>query len=153
MVPVLLAYFLLNTYAVDAKHRAIVDLLRSISPSIVIDLGCNAGEYSFLAAEQGAKVLACDCDEEALTTLQNRVEQRNLGVCTMLLNLARPTPAIGWNNLEVKSAIDRLTNKADCVFALGFLDHILVNERIPLLEIVHLLQGVSQQSTKPMVCA
>jgi hypothetical protein len=50
----------------------------------------------------------------------------------LLLNIGRPTPAVGWENTEVPSFLERAVGRFDCVLALGLVHHLLVGERATL---------------------
>jgi SAM-dependent methyltransferase len=105
----------------------------------VLDLGANAGEFSFLAAERGRSVVAADSDHAALLRLHARTCAEARPVTPLLLDIARPTPAIGWENREVASFLERAAGRFDCVLALGLLHHLLVSERASLPMLAALL--------------
>lgn len=123
----------------DVKHRFVERAVAHGKPARVLDLGANAGEYSRIAARGGAHVIAADADLSALQALFRRNEQERLPVSPLVLNLARPTPALGWRNREFASFIDRARGQFDMVLALALLHHVLVTERVPLDEFVALL--------------
>jgi len=62
----------------------------------------------------------------------------DLDILPLVVNLARPTPSIGWRNAECPSFLDRARGQFDTVLMLGLVHHMLVSERIPLPEIVQL---------------
>ena len=105
----------------------------------VLDLGCNAGEFSLLAAEAGRSVVAADFDHLALDRLYDRTRGRGKLVTPVLLNIGRPTPAVGWQNREVASFLDRAAGQFDCLLMLGLIHHLLVTERMTLSMLVDLL--------------
>jgi 2-polyprenyl-3-methyl-5-hydroxy-6-metoxy-1,4-benzoquinol methylase len=109
----------------------------------VLDVGCNAGEFSLLAAECGKTVVAADSDHAALMRLYSRVRGTESRITPLLLNIGRPTPAIGWENREVASFIERAAGRFDCIFALGLLHHLLVSERASLRMIADLLDRLN----------
>jgi SAM-dependent methyltransferase len=98
----------------------------------VLDLGCNAGEFSLLAAECGNSVVAADADHAALSRLHARVREQGRPIMPLMLNIGRPTPAVGWQNREVPAFLDRAAGQFDCVLALGLIHHLLVGERATL---------------------
>jgi hypothetical protein len=89
----------------------------------VLDLGCNAGEFSLLAAECGKAVVAADADHAALSRMYARIRGHDTGVSPIMLNLGRPSPAVGWQNKEVRSFLDRAAGQFDCILLLGDLAH------------------------------
>lgn len=101
----------------------------------VLDLGCNAGEFSKLAASMGKRVVAADFDHGALTRLCYQVKAGVDGVHPFVLNVARPTPAVGWMNAEIPSFLDRAAGQFDGVMALGLLHHLIVSEGLSLYQL------------------
>ena len=100
--------------------------------STVLDLGCNAGEFSKVAAHAGKTVLAADYDHGALSRLYQELRGGTLAISPILLDIGRPTPAVGWMNREVESFMVRASGKFDCIMALGLVHHLLVSERASL---------------------
>jgi 2-polyprenyl-3-methyl-5-hydroxy-6-metoxy-1,4-benzoquinol methylase len=126
-----------------AKKQFVVENLDGCST--VLDLGCNAGEFSLLAAEKGKTVVAADFDHPAVHLLYRRVRQSGVAVTPLMLNIARPTPAVGWENQEVASFLERAERKFDCVLMLGLLHHLLVSERASVPMVADLLVALSPQ--------
>ena len=55
-----------------------------------------------------------------------------------MVDLCRPTPAVGWRNHESPSFLDRATDGFDMVMMLAVIHHMLITERVPLEEILEL---------------
>jgi 2-polyprenyl-3-methyl-5-hydroxy-6-metoxy-1,4-benzoquinol methylase len=108
----------------------------------VLDLGCNAGEFSLLAAECGKTVVAADFDHPALGRLYARVRRSGALVNPVMLNIGRPTPAVGWQNREVASFLERSVGQFDCILVLGLVHHLLVTERATLPMLGDLLDRI-----------
>lgn len=98
----------------------------------VLDLGCNAGEFSKIAADAGKTVMAADFDHGALSRFYQELRGAALPVSPILLDIGRPTPAVGWMNREVDSFMARARGQFDCIMALGLVHHLLVSERASL---------------------
>ena len=126
-----------------AKKKLVRDFLATASPPVVLDLGCNTGDYSFLAADAGAKVLAVDGDHDAVETLYRRLQDQPADITPMLVDLANPSPAIGFRNQERASLLSRL--RADCVFALALIHHLLVSANLPLTAIRDLFFDMTRE--------
>jgi SAM-dependent methyltransferase len=116
------------------------------SSRTVLDLGCNAGEYSLVAAESGRKVVAADADHPALSRLYSRVRGGKTGISPIILSIGRPTPAVGWQNAEVASFLERAYGHFDCILMLGLIHHILVGERASLPMLVEFLASLRPKS-------
>lgn len=130
-----------NNYSAEhftAKQKFIEDALAEFKPRRVLDAGCNTGHFSVIAARKGAEVIAIDYDPVVIGELWRRCAAEKLDVLPLVVNLARPTPAMGWRNLEFASFLDRAHGKFDAVMMLAVIHHLLVSERIPLEEIIDL---------------
>jgi 2-polyprenyl-3-methyl-5-hydroxy-6-metoxy-1,4-benzoquinol methylase len=123
----------------ETKSAFIQQAVTRLNGPRVLDIGANTGEYSLLAAESGATVVAADFDIGALEILYKKVKRTRLAVTPTILNIARPTPAIGWNNSEIPSFLERARGQFQLVMALAVLHHLLVTERVPLPAIIKLL--------------
>lgn len=123
----------------DRKHTFVREAIERTHPARVLDLGANAGEYSRIAAGLGAHVVAADADINALQALYIRNESERLPVTPFVLNLARPTPAVGWRNREHPSFVERARGRFDTVLALALMHHMLVSERVPLQDFIGFL--------------
>src|SRR5258708_5922572 len=107
-------------------------------PRTVLDVGCNTGHFSYLAARHGASVVAIDYDAVVVGAVWRQAHKENLDILPLVVNLARPTPAIGWRNGECASFLERAHGRFETVLMLGVIHHLMVSERIPLAEIVSL---------------
>lgn len=130
-----------NNYSEDyfpIKQRFVEDVLAYHKPARVLDVGCNTGHFSALAARQGASVVAIDYDPVVVGEVWRNARQEELDILPLVVNLARPTPGIGWRNQECSSFLERAHNYFDAVLMLAVIHHMLVTERIPLAEIIEL---------------
>ena len=59
-------------------------------------------------------------------------------------DLTRPTPAVGWRNRECLGFLERARGAFDAVLMLAVIHHMLVSERIPLVEIVDLTADLTR---------
>jgi hypothetical protein len=101
-------------------------------------VGANEGRFSFLAAQRGASVVAVDSDPAVVGTIWRQAQARSLDVLPLVVDLTRPTPAIGWRNQECDSFLQRASGHFDMVIMLAVLHHMLVTERVPLDEFLGL---------------
>jgi SAM-dependent methyltransferase len=131
-----------------AKQQAVEQTLARCRPANVLDIGCNTGFFSLMAARQGARVVSVDRDERAVGTLWTTARRHALNILPLVIDLARPPAACGWENAEFPSFLDRARGRFDCVLMLALLHHLLVNDRIPLDRI---LQLVSQLTTRHLI--
>lgn len=109
------------------------------SSRAVLDLGCNTGRFSLLAAGGGRTVVAIDRDPGAVSLVWRRASEAGLDVLPLVADIARPAGGTGWANRECAPFLDRARGRFDCVMALALLHHLHVNERVPLDAIFKLL--------------
>jgi SAM-dependent methyltransferase len=103
-----------------------------------LDAGCNTGHFSRLAVRCGASVVAVDQDAVSIGLLWQGAKSSGAGILPLVVNLARPSPGIGWANQEALSFLTRAEGKFDCVLMLALLHHLLVGERVPMGQVISL---------------
>jgi hypothetical protein len=121
--------------ATKEKMRIVTFVAERLKGKLAIDLGANTGRYSQLLAPYFDLVLAPDGDVLA-------VEQHYLslkaGKCTnilpLVLDLANPSPALGWACRERSSFKERCS--ADLLLSLALVHHLVITAGIPFEEIV-----------------
>ncbi len=126
-----------------AKEAFVRQALELIRPRAVLDVGANEGKFSFMAAESGASVVAIDADPVVAGTIWREAMRREADVLPLVVDLARPTPALGWRNEESESFLHRSKGHFDVILMLAVLHHLLVTEGVPLEEIFRLLADIS----------
>lgn len=127
------------------KERFIAEALDLMRPQSVLDVGANEGRFSLLAARIGAEVVAIDSDRAVVGSIWRQALGANLDVLPLVVDLTRPTPAVGWRNQECSSFLDRARRKFDVVMMLAVVHHILVTERIPLEDLLALADELSKE--------
>ncbi|MFL6228810.1 MAG: class I SAM-dependent methyltransferase [Pyrinomonadaceae bacterium] len=115
-----------------SKQSFVAAALREHRPQRVLDVGCNTGHFSRLAAEAGASVVAIDTDEAVVGAAWREAAARSLEVLPLAVSLTQPSPATGWRNLECASFLERARGAFDAVLMLAVIHHLLVTERVPL---------------------
>lgn len=142
------SYMQQNTYSdieFSLKSTYVADMVKKYSPSRVLDVGCNTGEFSLLAAGQGAKVVAIDTDLAVIGSTFRKALEHHCQILPLIVNFARPTPALGWDNAENLSFLDRARGHFDAVFMLGILHHLMVTERLPIMEILAMANRLTKK--------
>ena len=129
-----------------AKQAFLTAALEELRPQNVLDVGCNTGFFSFSAARAGANVVAIDYDEAVIDQVYRLAKQNGLNVLPLVVNLSRPTPSQGWRFSENPSFLDRSIGSFDMVMMLAVIHHMLVQERIPLREIMRLAADLTSRA-------
>ena len=127
----------------DHKQTLVREILNETKPAEVLDIGCNTGTYSFLAAECGANVTAVDGDHDAVEKLYRRLRENPAAINPLVVDLGNPSPAIGYMNTERPSFLDR--SNPDCVMALALMHHLLVSANMSLEAIRDQMYSLTQR--------
>lgn len=146
----------ITNYLDDQTHYSQADLVRkeqAVSEALagtsrgVLDVGANTGQFSLLAARKfGARVVAIERDPAAVDVMFSRVREDGASVLPLVVDLARPFGAAGWENIEQFSFLDRASRaRFDTVLMLGVLHHLLVSERVPLPAVLRLLHRLAHE--------
>ncbi|MDP8987156.1 MAG: class I SAM-dependent methyltransferase, partial [Actinomycetota bacterium] len=121
--------------------RAFVEAALAAGPArCVLDLGANDGAYSLLAAGHAELVVAVDGDEAVIDGLYRRLRREGVAnVLPLVMNLADPSPGIGWRNKERSPFAARV--RPDVVLSLALVHHLAITVNVPIPEIVDWLHG------------
>ena len=120
------------------KSTFVGTVLKQMEPASVLDIGCNRGHFSLLAASFGCSVVSIDQDATVVGGLWREAFEKDLDILPLVIDITRPTAGLGWRNKETRGFLDRALGRFDCVFMLAIIHHMLVTERIPLPEILQL---------------
>ena len=122
-----------NSYTENAKNEkstTILNWLQSIKTKTIWDMGCNTGTYSLLASAYCDSIIAMDADYHSIEYLYNSIKNLDKkNILPIVIDLANPSPAIGWENIERKNLIQR--GKPDLVMALALVHHLRITFGIP----------------------
>jgi 2-polyprenyl-3-methyl-5-hydroxy-6-metoxy-1,4-benzoquinol methylase len=132
-----------NDYEYKIKKDFVECFLKDFLPYRILDLGCNIGDFSVIAAKHECSVIAIDYDYDCINYLYNTSKEDKLRILPLRIDIANPSPPIGWCNEERPSFIERISGKFDCVFALALIHHLLVTNRIPISEIFRFLHKIT----------
>lgn len=135
------AYEREHTYApaaFSAKESCVRRWLGATRPRFVLDLGANTGAFSRLAREAGARAVALDSDPGTVEVLYRRArEAGDEGLLPLVMDLANPSPALGWAGREREGLFDR--GAADAVLALALVHHLAIAHNVSLPDVFDVL--------------
>ncbi len=112
---------------------------------LVWDVGANDAHFSRIAADHADHVVAFDVDplvvDRTYKTLRDEGEKR---IQPMLMNLADPSPGLGWRGLERPTLLQR--GRPDLVLCLAVIHHLAITNTVPLAEFVRWLAEVGSET-------
>jgi len=125
------------------KRAFVTGALAAAKPIRVLDVGCNTGVYSNLAADTGAEVVSIDTDLQAVDRLCASLRGSGRNILPLCVDLAHPTPATGWENREYASFLSRCAGHFDTVMMLAVLHHLLLRNQVPMNRIAALCNNLT----------
>jgi ribosomal protein L11 methylase PrmA len=126
----------------SAKRSEVAAFVAKTAPSVVWDMGCNAGEYALLALKNGATtVIGWDGDATAVDAAYLAARQANARFTPLVGSLANPSPSQGWGQSERAGLQER--SSADAVLALALVHHLVFGANVPLRQAVAWLAGLA----------
>lgn len=128
------------------KRSFVAQALADARPVRVLDVGCNTGVYSMLAVEARAEVVSIDTDLQAVDRLCTRLKGSGKNILPLCVDLAHPTPSVGWENRENASFLSRATGHFDTVMMLAVIHHLLLRGQIPLNSIADLCSRLTTRN-------
>jgi|SRR6185369_4240295 len=130
--------------AATDKYRQVAQWLESTKPAWVVDLGCNTGEYTLVAAAAGASVIAVDQDHDCIQELV--LSQNNSRtIHPVVANLGDMVGGRGWCGDEFPSLMTRLHQKADVLLMLALIHHLAISEGVYLKKIAKMANHITRQ--------
>lgn len=120
------------------KKHFIEQVCSAQKHATVWDMGCNTGDFSRIAAAHGAYVIAMDADESAVEALYQRSKREgDQRIISLVMNLADPSPALGWRGQERMPLPQR--GAPDLVLALALIHHMVFSANVPPRDFVQWL--------------
>jgi SAM-dependent methyltransferase len=119
------------------KQKAVHEAINKSQINTVLDVACNTGWYSLMAANLGKSVVAFDIDEACISTLYNKVREEKLDILPLVIDFTnmRGARTSTYNDKDVLiSTSDRFT--CDSVLVLGLIHHLVLGYGIELESIL-----------------
>jgi SAM-dependent methyltransferase len=124
-----------------AKAAFVDQALAGRGLGLVMDLGCNDGTYSRIAAGHAANVVAVDVADDVVDGLYRRLrDEGERRILPLVMNLTDPSPGIGWRGRERAPFFERA--RPDAVLALALVHHLALAANVPLPEVVDWLRSL-----------
>lgn len=140
-------YTLSSSYSgneVAEKINFVKKFVQSKRPNLLLDIGCNTGEYSEIALKNGAtSVIGIDSDPHACDGAFERARVNNLNISVLQVDISNPSPSQGWRHEELQSFAKRVVS--DGMIALAVLHHLVIGKNIPLVDAINNLMDFSSE--------
>lgn len=119
----------------EIKKELVQSFIQSHRPKLLLDIGCNTGDYAALALEAGTeRVIGLDSDRASADAAFRKSAAHRLRFLPLVMDITNPSPSQGWRNIERRSLTERI--RADCVIALAIIHHLCIGKNIPLSEVM-----------------
>jgi ribosomal protein L11 methylase PrmA len=123
-----------NSYSSEqrtTKHATVTEFVQRTRPRLLVDVGCNAGEYSATALEAGAaSVVGLERDGPAVNRAVTRADSFANRFLPLQIDIQNASPALGWDLAERLALRDRL--KPDALLCLALIHHLVLGEGVSL---------------------
>lgn len=128
----------------DAKKAVVEKILKEVSAPTVLDVGANTGNYARLAAELGARVVACDLDVPAVDRCYAEFRRDQLNILPLVANVFSTSPTPGRGAVDCPPPVTRF--RSDLVLALALMHHVVASQRLEIDRIVNILASLSSRA-------
>ncbi|MFL5742717.1 MAG: hypothetical protein ACJ75B_21025 [Flavisolibacter sp.] len=113
----------------EEKKNIIEGWTSKLSFDSALDLGANEGAFSELISLPGRRIISVDLDHYSINRLYQKTKTKNNSrLLPLVLDISKPSPAIGANNEERSSFFDRC--QVDLVMALAVLHHLAIGKNM-----------------------
>lgn len=130
-----------DTY-LESKTKILSNWLSTINCTNVVDIGSNDGHFTLLASDYAQQVIAVESDHGCVEKLRDAINKKQLThIETVVADIAAPTPAIGWENEERSSLLQRLSG--DMVLMLAVIHHLCIGANIPMAFVARLAARIT----------
>lgn len=126
------------------KEKIVRAFIQNSTARSVLDLGANDGYFSRVFASHPMQVIATDADNRCISRLYQEVKKNNMeNILPLILDIANPSPAIGFHNQERAAFHDRV--KTDLVAALALVHHLVIGKNISLRVLAHYFNSIAPE--------
>jgi ribosomal protein L11 methylase PrmA len=125
----------------ERKARFVAEAVAAERPRVVWDLGCNEGRHARIAAETAEEVVAIDADALVVDRLYEALRHEGkTKILPLTMNLADPSPGLGWRGLERRPFAARGT--PDLALCLALVHHLSIGGNVPIAELLDWLRSL-----------
>jgi hypothetical protein len=129
---------------IEDKKSYIEFTLKKIQPTYLIDSGSNTGMFSEIGSKFSNNVISFDFDETVIHNQCKNIAKKSIkNILPLVVDMTCPTPAIGWENKERKSFIDRLPENS-CTLSLALIHHLVLSFNLTFEKIAKFYSSFSK---------
>jgi cyclopropane fatty-acyl-phospholipid synthase-like methyltransferase len=107
-----------------------------------MDIGCNRGWFSEMAAEEGSQVIAVDIDESNVSRLYHKVKENGASILPVFMDCCAPTPTHGVTG-GYPDACERF--QSELVLALAITHHLIFKRTLTFSAVAKQLAQFSKK--------
>ncbi len=134
---------ILSQAYLSEKEIVFQDIIGKIDFSTVLDVGANDGFFSKIISGRAASVVSIDFDSNCINSLYAYNKEKKVSnILPLCIDFSNPSPAIGFNNTERKSFLDR--SQFDLLLALALVHHLAISKNIPFENIAESFQMITK---------
>lgn len=128
-----------------AKKDVVRQFLNTATPQTLWDMGANTGLFSQEAVAAGVKeVIAWDIDPLCVQMHYEKLRANaEKHILPLVIDLANPSPALGWRHRERLSFMER--NPVEAVMALALVHHLAIGNNLSFAEIAEFFADMSSK--------
>ncbi|MCC6286564.1 MAG: SAM-dependent methyltransferase [Chitinophagaceae bacterium] len=131
-----------NTY-LEEKLLLVKNWIKEVDADTAIDIGTNTGIFAIAAAERFKQVIAIDNDDRCVNDLYLKCKAETIkNILPLCVDIANPTPAIGWANKEREAFLSR--PGADLIIALAVIHHLIIGRNISMPQVAALFRQMGK---------
>ena len=125
------------------KKRLVTEYVSNVRAESVWDLGGNVGIFSRIAASKDVPVVSIDSDPGAIDLNYRRmVDNDERDLFPIVADITSPSPALGWDNREVRSLTAR--GPAGLVMALALIHHLAISNNTRFERLAAFFSGLGR---------
>jgi hypothetical protein len=119
----------------EQKKTFVANWSNNVKEGTIWDIGGNSGEYSQAAIAGGvSNAIVMDSDLDSLELCYREYKNRKNCTLPILMNIADPSPSLGWNQRERKGLAER--GNPQGILALAVIHHLVIKANLPLTEVI-----------------
>lgn len=125
------------------KKELVARWISKMNVQTAFDAGANEGGFSFLLAEKGIRTISADFDHYSINNLYKELKTKGIkDIHPVVADLSNPSPAMGVNNQERASLLERVN--CDLVLALALIHHLAIGKNIDFEKIAGLFSSLGK---------